>query len=318
MLQTLTQRFWRHVSKLVRYLIEKAPLGSLLLIAATIGTALFALVDHFLPLYLHEVANLCRRSWRVLLLHLPVLGALVPLLLVGTGLLGGGVLLGRQLRATHRFLHHLRAHCILAPADLHPLLEELQLAGRVCVIRDEAAHAFCYGLLWPRICVTTGLLALLTTAEQRALLAHEGHHLRWRDPLRKLLTDTLAGTLRFIPLVLFLHRAFQVAQEVAADEAAIRACGRPEPLASAIVKLLQRSEQVVLPPIAMSMSGVLEARLAHLLGDPSPLPSASGRALLSSLMVVGSVVLASYAAHSVMYTMPPDASECLAVLVGPP
>lgn len=306
-------RAWRTrgYRQLVGHILGHAPLPALLFLAALIGGALLALVAHFLPLYLHELANLCRRSWSVLLLHVPALGALAPLLLLTGVLLWGAGLLVRQQVATRRFLAHLHARLLPAPATLHPLLVELRLVGRLHIIRDESALAFCYGLRRPRVCVTTGMLALLTPQEQRAMLAHEAHHLHRRDPLRKLLIDALAAGLRFIPLVPLLHRAYQVSQEVAADQAAIAFCGGPGALAGALVKLLQQDERVVLPPTAMGLDGTLDARLKHLLGQPVPLPDVTGRVLLLSLVTVAGVLLASYAAHSVMYTMPPGASECL-------
>jgi len=276
-----------------------------------VGAALGALALHFLPLYLHELANLCRRSWSVLLLHIPALGALAPLILLIGALLWGGGLLVRQHVATRRFLNQLQARCVPIPATLLPLLEQLQLVGRVCVVRDETAIGFCYGLVHPRVCVSTGMLALLTPQEQRAMLAHEGHHLCRRDPLRKLLVDVLAAGLRFIPLVPLLHHAYQVSQEVEADHAAIAVCGGPGPLAGALVKMLRRTEGVMLPPTAMRLEGTLDARLRRLLGEPPMLPEVTGRAMLGSLVIVAGILLASYAAHSVMYTMPPGAAECL-------
>ena len=301
----------RGMSRLVGHVLTGAPLPALLCLAILVGGALLALVAHFLPLYLHELANLCRRSWSVLLLHVPALGALAPLLLLTGALLWGTGLLVRQQVATRRFLAHLPSRCVPAPAALRPLLAELRLVGRICLIRDESAHAFCYGLLRPRVCVTTGMLARLTPQEQRAMLAHEAHHLHRRDPLRKLLVDALAAGLRFIPLVPLLHRAYLVSQEVAADQAAIAFCGGPGPLAGALVKLLQQGEQRPLPPTAMGLDGTLDARLSHLLGQPVPLPDVTGRVLLLSLVTVAGVLLASYAAHGVMYTMPPGAAECL-------
>ena len=41
------------------------------------------------------------------------------------------------------------------------------------------------GSLIPRICLSTGLMALMSEAELEAVLLHERYHLRSRDPLNE-------------------------------------------------------------------------------------------------------------------------------------
>lgn len=64
------------------------------------------------------------------------------------------------------------------------LAEHLRLANRVDVVRSEQPYAYCYGLLRPRICLSTGLVHLLDDEELEAVLLHERYHLQNYDPLK--------------------------------------------------------------------------------------------------------------------------------------
>lgn len=92
----------------------------------------------------------------------------------------------------------------------------------VRVIVDDRPRAFCHGLLRPRIYVSTGTLAALRRSELGALLAHERHHARRRDPLRLALARVLGGALFFLPALPPLLERYTDAAELAADEAALR------------------------------------------------------------------------------------------------
>src|SRR6516162_8945512 len=68
----------------------------------------------------------------------------------------------------------------------------LECAARLDVVAAEEAFAVTYGLIRPRILVSTGLATALTPAEISAVLAHEREHLQHRDPMRMLAARLLA------------------------------------------------------------------------------------------------------------------------------
>lgn len=86
---------------------------------------------------------------------------------------------------------------------------------------DDRPRAFCHGLLRPRIYVSSGTLAALSTSELGALLAHERHHARRHDPLRFAVARVLAGGLFFLPVLPRLLDRYADEAEIAADDAAI-------------------------------------------------------------------------------------------------
>jgi len=175
----------------------------------------------------------------------------------------------RQVRASRRFLARLRAHRV-GPGG--------------SVVFDEAApQAFCAGLWRPRVYVSTGALGSLGPDELDAVLAHEAHHARLRDPLRVLITRTLSDALFFLPAVRRLAERYGALAELAADQAAVRAHG-PQPLASARLAFARADPAVV---------GIAPERVDQLLGDRPPweLPLALIAWALVALAAVAVVAL---------------------------
>lgn len=130
----------------------------------------------------------------------------------------------------------------------------------VLLIDDDRPQAFCAGLVRPRVYVSTGALVALGDEELRAVLAHERHHQRRRDPLRLLVARALGDALFFLPVLRRLRQRYAILAELAADEAAVSASGSPSALASALLTFGERSggEAVV---------GIAPERVDHLLGD---------------------------------------------------
>src|SRR5205823_2159487 len=67
------------------------------------------------------------------------------------------------------------------------------------LIDDERPQAFCAGLFRPRVYVSTGTLALLDDPRLDVVLAHERHHARRRDPLRRAAGRVLSRALFVVP-----------------------------------------------------------------------------------------------------------------------
>jgi len=149
------------------------------------------------------------------------------------------------------------------PPCVKPLAHVLHLTDKLDIVRDTQPEAFCYGLINPRICLTTGLVATLTPQEMDAVLRHERHHLQRHDPLRALLWTMLDSTWWWQE-----HRGeqAQLQRELAADRAVITAGGR-QPLASALLKFLSYPEGNSRGSDGLAISGlsVTEARIEQLL-----------------------------------------------------
>jgi len=229
-------------------------------------------------------------------------GAIVVTVLGGLGLLMAAAAawqLARELLANRTFRRALAAR---SPVSLH---------GE-WLIEDDRPQAFCAGLLRPRVYLSTGALALLDEPELAAVLAHERHHVRSRDPLRLACGRMLAGGLFFIPAMRRLIQRQQALAEISADEAAVLTGGGDRSaLASAMLSFSRAS--------GVGARGIDPGRVDHLLGErvtwrfPVLLCLAAAGAFS---VLVALVVLAAHAAAGSATLAPPFLSSqpCIAVL----
>jgi len=157
--------------------------------------------------------------------------------------------------------------CWRQRAAYRDFLDRLEIVGQleghpaVRVIADPRPQAFCSGYLRPTVYISQRALDLLSEPELRAVLAHEHHHRRVRDPLR-LACGRIAGrALFFVPVLRSLWERYADLAELNADRAAVRAsAGDQAALASALL-LFDSSA----PP---GVSGISPERVDSLLGLP--------------------------------------------------
>lgn len=193
---------------------------------------------------------------------------------------------------------------------LHSLLIDIQVSRRyvaslrlgrtvsvdgvsLLVIEQASPLAFCAGFLHPRIYLSRGTIEQLEIAERQAVLAHELHHLRRRDPLRILVARSLAAALFFLPVLRCSSERYAALGELAADEAAVRKTGDRGPLAAALLKFNDHAAH----PLA---AGIAAERVDHLAGEPNAgtwrLPMSSIRVSLG--MLGGFLVLVALATQT--------------------
>lgn len=123
------------------------------------------------------------------------------------------------------------------PARLQRAARAVGLDQRVVCLDDHLRYAYCAGVLAPRVYISLGTLRVLRGRELEAVLWHEGHHLRRRDPLRVLVARTLAGIFFVAPIISELAERHELASELEADRAVLRAQGTPRWIAGALLAL---------------------------------------------------------------------------------
>jgi len=198
------------------------------------------------PMSANDLLQACRDVIGDALLSSLLVLALLAVLLIATV---------RALRATARQLVVSRRFVSKGNE-----LDEISLEGvRVRLLDDPRPHAFCAGLLRPRVYLSTGAWAALTPSELRAVLVHEEHHVRQRDPLRLLLAQVASEALFFLPIMRRARRRYADLAEIAADEAAVSSTGGPGPLAAAMLRFDQHA--------AAGAVGIAPERVDHLFGE---------------------------------------------------
>lgn len=240
--------------------VEIIGLGSLWLLVS------LAVVWGHVGEFFRYIYYICQLSWGHIAQHLPSgIYLIIPLFMVI--ILGRGIVLFVvRLWATQKFSRTLTLFQVSSPPRLCALAHRAGL-GEDSLVCFEAsvARAFSLGIWHPRIWLSTGLLALLTDEELVAVLQHEAHHCRQRDPLRLLITRLISDIFFFIPVLRNLADYNHLAQEMAADARAIKVMGDTLPLASALHKLLTRPD-APLPAagIAISQLNITERRILAL------------------------------------------------------
>jgi Zn-dependent protease with chaperone function len=148
-------------------------------------------------------------------------------------------------------------------------LRRLPVRGRrevgghaVTVVRDRRPLAFCAGVLRPRVYVSDAALDRLGDAGLRAVVEHEAHHARRRDPLRLLLAQTAADAFGFLPPLRGLARSQAALADLAADAAAVAAARSAAPLATALLTLEDPAPERVDQLLGRPLAAVSRAALA--------------------------------------------------------
>lgn len=190
----------------------------------------------------------------------------------------------------------------------HELL--YQLAARndvlpsVRVMRGNPLNsAFTAGLFQPAIYLSEGLAEKLSEREVEAVLLHEIHHLRRRDPLRTLAAAVIADILFWIPLARNARAALMARLEFAADDAARRIGDAV--VAAAILKLADAGNAATATTTSFSSGRLVERRIERLLGgaeaECEPLPPRRTMMLsacaVALVWMVGVASTATHAAH---------------------
>jgi len=264
------------------------PLALLVGIGAAFALALGVVIARRAPANLDPFAA-CERLTTTLVARLDSAGHLLPIAVLGVVLLAAALALGHQLWVTRRVLGRVLAGRMPLPARLVRLERLTGIEGRLDLVAEDASYVFCYGMWSPRICVSAGLVDLLTDDELEAVLRHEAHHVRHRDPVKILVSRSVASGLFFLPLAGALRNGYLAAKELCADADAT-AAGGELPLARALCKLLH-ADRPEWPAgvLAVGALSPTEARLQQLI-DPQVirpvLPSPTDW-IVSLLLVAG-------------------------------
>jgi len=150
----------------------------------------------------------------------------------------------------------------------------------VTVFDDRLPLAFTGGFLRPRIFLSTKLVEILDENELRAVILHESHHQRSKDPLKDLVVSFISDFLFFLPASNFLKKAFHLTSELTADRYSVDSQVDPLDLASSLLKV-----QKLNGPATSWFFDPTTERAKHLLGQPSRIPLPLRKAFLTIILL---------------------------------
>lgn len=177
---------------------------------------------------------------------------------------------------------------IIEQYDLHK--------SSVKVIQSEQPLALTYGLLNPKVLLSTTLVSMLTEEELRAVIYHEQFHQQHRDPLKKFLLTLLVTALWYMPILKWVSAHYQTLREIEADRFAMVETDMVN-LSSALLKLI-KNENRQHHAFAVSFADTsINDRLQHLLSPEQEMHATLpvGTILYSIYIVLGLTVMFSVA-----------------------
>ena len=151
----------------------------------------------------------------------------------------------------------------------------MNLYGQLVLLDNDKLHcAFTLGLWKPKIYVSSGICSYLSRKELTAVILHETHHKRCKDPLKLFVIQILHALNYFLPINRYLINQYSSASEKAADDSAINFSREPLELASALVKL---SKSKLMDTLSTSAAfskeqNIVEDRISRLLETHRSLP----------------------------------------------
>jgi len=226
----------------------------------------------------------------------------IVLVLTGVGL----AVLALAICSTVRLYRSQRA----ALSALSVLHSTVYRGAPLTVFAHERPEAFCAGLLSPRVYLSSAALQSVGEQQLAAVIEHEAHHCRRRDPLRILIVRVLGDCLFFLPVMRHLRERYLTLAELAADEAAMRRGADRRSLAAALLAFAEGPTGVV---------GIAPERVDQLLGESRrwELPAsllAGALATLAGLAAIA-MTLAQTAAPGGLSVAALSAQACMIAMV---
>lgn len=265
--------------------------------------ALVGLTTVFLktvPMLLTHVVYVCQKTFSNVIFSFSHSGPLFLIILMAAILLIGALTLAVQTLKTRRYLKKNLSRKVLIPSTLKSITNELNLDCKINIVKDNNKFSFCYGLIKPKICLSTGLLKNLTENELKAILLHESYHLKNHDPLKILLGKTSAIMFFFIPVFADIQKYYTFSKEIAADEVVIKN-GNKHSLISVLSKLMISSSPKLAGVAALANINDLEKRILYLTGKQikNTFKPSLINILLSTFVVVFSLIIVNAPVYAV-------------------
>ena len=183
---------------------------------------LFSLLTKIAPLTISHVLYKCSEVMTGISVSLPHFFPTIFVLISSIVILVSSLMLFIQIYKTKVFVNRILKTKLATPEKIKNIAEDLGLVNRIDVVGDDSLSSFCYGILYPRICLSLKLVETFTKGELKAVLLHESYHLDNRDPLKILLSKSAISMFFFVPVLKDFHKYYSLSKELSADQLALK------------------------------------------------------------------------------------------------
>ncbi len=265
--------------KINRNLLNFTTLGLFL------GIGVLVMLSKLIPLFLQKSVYFCQQFINSFSIQIPNQ--------IGLGLLG--IMFIILLLALKKFIftfvevRRLRSQLILhskTNKTLGNILKKLHLQKNVYVVQSENSFAFCYGIRFPKIYVSTSLIEMMSKKELEAILLHEQYHLKNRDSLTMLIASFTQLLFPFFPLVTDFLDQYKINREIEADKEAVQKLGDSAPLILVLKKFLELPSPTIATAPAIADYDTLGPRIRALVKqEKNPLNLKISHAFISFFFI---------------------------------
>lgn len=237
---------------------------TLLIVALSLGIVMLLTSQKFLMTLMQKGVTSCQEFLQTFSLPLPHHTQSVLLAILLFIITGSIVKLLFSVVKIYQFHIRLQEN-LLSPQVIMPLLTKLHLTEKTVLIQSDKPFAFCFGVIHPKIYLSTAAISLLSTKELKAVLWHEEAHLTNHDTISLFLISLIQSLFPFFPLFSDIVAIFLIEREIRADQDAIKKLHSPQPLITALSKLLRQDvlHQFTYAP-AIADETTLEKRISYL------------------------------------------------------
>lgn len=220
--------------------IESTYAVSILATTVIIYSILFALLDKYYSLTLSHFIDGCKMAiLDFFFSSTHIYGLLTVTLIVTASILLTTRSVVTFIKTRKKISKLLNMRTNKRSYKLCTVLEKLNISSmRVVVIQSEKQVAFSYGLIQPKILISTGITETLSNKQLEAVLLHEYYHIKNSHVFLFLLSEVVNSLLFFIPTISALIDKVRLTFEIKADKAVILNQGTNKHLRLALAKTL--------------------------------------------------------------------------------
>lgn len=235
-------------------------------LAVGLGISVLAVITKFIPLFINHTVYYCQRLGSFFSMEFP---HQISLAVIGFFTI---VFIVTVIRLIWLFVevHLLKRKLIRYSRKKIPLsnlIKRHNLQNKVYLIENEQIFAFCFGILHPKIYISTHLLSLMSENEIEAVLLHEKYHLDNRDSLIMLIATVVQHLFPFFPLLSDLVRNYKIEREIEADHQVVQTLASAQPVTAVLKKLLCIPTLTLPTAVALAEHETLRPRIKAIIGE---------------------------------------------------
>lgn len=108
----------------------------------------------------------------------------------------------------------------------------------LCLFKNEDLYAFCFGVINPKIYISTQFVNNLDQEELEAVLLHEYYHMKKRHSVLRVISKAISMLFPFFPILSEMHTLIKEKQEISADNFVVNKLQSTKPLVNVFKKIV--------------------------------------------------------------------------------